>query len=209
VIGGTMIWVDAPVDRMVRDNARAWEPLRRFSHLTSWYGKSGRNAFIVSAAITGAVAAGGWLSDDDRMVDTAAIMAESVVFTTVLTYAGKMLFGRKRPYNNEGPHQFEWFVGPGNEPSVSFPSGHASTAFALAGAGAGRYPYWYVQVPAYALAASAGLQRIDTRKHWTSDVIAGAVLGYAVSTFLVDRYNCDDPESGGTPAMSVSLGFRF
>jgi len=209
-IGASMIWLDAPVDNLVTSDAPVWKPVHTFASLTDWYGESGGHALIVSAGLVGAVALGGWLADEDRMLDTAAIMGESVVFTSAITYVGKMILGRKRPYNDEGPHRFEWFVSPGNDASVSFPSGHASTAFALAGAGAGRHPYWYVQVPAYALATSAALQRIDVRDHWLSDVLAGSLLGYAVSSFLVDRYHCDTEDAGnGGAAMSLSFTVLF
>jgi undecaprenyl-diphosphatase len=208
-IGASMIWLDGPADRLVRENARAWQPAHKLASLTSWYGESGTHLLIVSAGLVGVVAAGGYFSDDDRMLDTAAIMGEAVVFSGIIGYAGKALFGRRRPYNDEGPHRFEWFVSPGNEPSVSFPSGHASTAFALAGAGAGRYPYWYVQIPAYVLATSAALQRMDARKHWASDVLAGGLLGYAVANFLVDRYDCGSAEPGGAATLSLSFSMAF
>ena len=211
VIGASLVWVDDAVDRQVREHAEdlPWRAAHRVAGLTSWYGASGRNAAIAAAGIVGAVAAGGAIADDDRVLDTAAIMAESVLFATGITYVSKILFGRQRPSTNGGPHRFEWFVSPGNDASVSFPSGHTSTAFALAGAAAGRHPDWYVQVPAYVLATAAGLQRIDTRKHWTSDVIAGALVGYAVSAFLVDRYDDDTAATAGTSALSVSFRFRF
>ena len=208
-IGASMVWLDAPLDNLVVTDAPAWQPAHRLASLTSWYGRSGGHAALVAAGIVGTVAAAGWMADEDRMVDTAAIMGEAVVFTTVVTYAGKMVFGRRRPYNDEGPHRFRWFVAPGNEPSVSFPSGHSATAFALAGAGAGRHPHWYVQIPAYLLATSAGLQRMDARMHWASDVLAGGLLGYAVSSFLVDRYDCDSGGATGSPVLSLSFGFSF
>jgi len=209
-VGATMIWADAPIDRVVQEQPAAWKPFHKLASLSNWYGRSGKNAFIVSAGVIGAVAVGGWLADEDRMVDTAAIMTESLVFSTAISGLAKVILGRKRPHADEGPHKFNWFVGPGDHESVSFPSGHTSTAFALAGAGAGRHPYWYVQIPAYTLAVSAGLQRIDSRAHWTSDVITGALIGYSVSAFLVDRYDCDPSESGGDAAtlqLSFSLAF--
>ncbi|HEX5131918.1 MAG TPA: phosphatase PAP2 family protein [Candidatus Krumholzibacteria bacterium] len=210
-IGASMLWLDDAVDRRVREHSDdfPWQAAHQLSRLSSWYGASSRHAIIATAGIVGAVAAGGAIADDDRVLDTAAIMAESAVLTMGITYVSKLIFGRRRPYNVEGPHRFEWFVSPRNDASVSFPSGHTSTAFALAGAAAGRHPDWYVQVPAYVLATSAGLQRIDTRKHWTSDVIAGAVLGYAVSAFLVDRYDCPPDDASAGPATTISLALRF
>lgn len=210
-IGATMIWVDGYADRLVREepDELPWVAARKLASLTNWYGKNGRNAMIVAAGLSGAVALGGYVADDDRMLDTGAIMAESVVFSMVITSVTKMIVGRKRPHDDSGPHSFEWFVGPFQREALSFPSGHAATAFALAGAGAGRYPHWYVQVPAYVLATSAALQRMDTRAHWASDVLTGGLLGYAVAAFLVDRYECEPGESGGDPALSLSFSVSF
>lgn len=209
-IAATTIWVDDAADRLVRENpgAMRWIAARKLSRLSSWYGKNGRNALILSAGITGAVALAGAASDDDRMLDTAGIMAESVVFSLVVTGVTKMIVGRKRPHDDAGPHAFEWFVGPFRREALSFPSGHAATAFALAGAAAGRHPHWYVQVPAYTLATSASLQRMDTRAHWASDVLTGALLGYAISAFLVDRYD-DAPASEDGATLSLSFSVRF
>jgi len=63
--------------------------------------------------------------------------------------------------------------------SLSFPSGHSSTAFSLATVASHHYG-WKVGVPAYALAAGIGLSRIERDRHHLSDVIAGAALGLVV-----------------------------
>lgn len=63
--------------------------------------------------------------------------------------------------------------------SLSFPSGHASTAFSLATVASHHYG-WKVGVPAYAVAAGIGLSRVESNRHHLSDVIAGATLGFVV-----------------------------
>jgi membrane-associated phospholipid phosphatase len=60
----------------------------------------------------------------------------------------------------------------------SFPSGHATAAFAAASSLSEFYPrqapYWYVG------AAAIGWSRVELRRHRTRDVLAGAALGYWV-----------------------------
>jgi membrane-associated phospholipid phosphatase len=68
---------------------------------------------------------------------------------------------------------------PDGSDSLSFPSGHTSTAFSLAGVASHHYG-WKVGVPMYALAAGIGLTRIEQDRHHLSDVIAGATLGFVV-----------------------------
>jgi hypothetical protein len=210
LIGASMLWFDAPIDRAARDYPERY-PYALIHHAARparWYGASSGHAIITAAAVTGAVGLGGWIADDDDVVTTAGIMAESVAFTMVITYVGKMIFGRSRPYTEDGPHAFDPFTPPSRDDHLSFPSGHASTAWALAAAPATRHPHWYVQVPAYTFAVSAALERVDQRKHWMSDVIAGSILGYAVSRFLAPRYAQDD-DGGEAAPPTVTVTFRF
>ena len=58
----------------------------------------------------------------------------------------------------------------------SFPSGHASSAFATATALAYSYGYW-AGVPAYLVATGISAARVSENAHWLSDVFAGAALG--------------------------------
>jgi len=71
--------------------------------------------------------------------------------------------------------------------SLSLPSGHSSTAFALATVTQRHYG-WKAGLPAYALAAGIGLSRIESNRHHLSDVIAGATLGTIVGR-TVTRLN--------------------
>ena len=69
--------------------------------------------------------------------------------------------------------------------SYSFPSGHATTTFGLVWLLAHTYPYLAVQVLAYTTAAMIGLSRIYLKEHYPLDVIGGALLGSAVSIYLL------------------------
>jgi hypothetical protein len=60
--------------------------------------------------------------------------------------------------------------------SHSFPSGHTSLSFT--GAEFIRKEYgWSWGAPAYALAGFVGWSRVDAKKHYTHDVLAGAAIG--------------------------------
>ena len=71
----------------------------------------------------------------------------------------------------------------------SFPSGHASQAFAVATAIAENYPSWWVQTLCYGGAGLVGYARIEQNAHYTSDVFAGALLGWSVAREVVHRHN--------------------
>jgi hypothetical protein len=58
----------------------------------------------------------------------------------------------------------------------SFPSGHATTAFASATVLQRRFG-WKVGVPAYAVASYVAASRVDMQRHYLSDVVFGAAVG--------------------------------
>lgn len=62
----------------------------------------------------------------------------------------------------------------------SFPSGHTATAFAAAEWLRMEYGYTHpwIAVAGYAAATTTGVLRIYNNRHWVSDVIAGAALGF-------------------------------
>ena len=63
--------------------------------------------------------------------------------------------------------------------SPSFPSGHASTAFAAAAALAVFAPRWLG--PCFlAIAALVGVSRLELGVHYVSDVVGGALLGVVI-----------------------------
>ena len=67
---------------------------------------------------------------------------------------------------------------PDGSNSQSFPSGHASSAFASAGV-VQRHYGWKVGVPAYAFGSYVALARMSWNRHHASDVVMGAGLGIA------------------------------
>lgn len=91
-------------------------------------------------------------------------MAVAALVNGAYTAAMKGVFRRERP---DGSNK------------SSFPSGHASNAFTLA-AVAERHYGWKVGVPAYTVAGLIGISRLQQNKHYPTDVVAGATLGYIV-----------------------------
>ena len=64
----------------------------------------------------------------------------------------------------------------------SFPSGHALNAFAIGSVVALAFPL--AAVPALAFAASVAASRVVLGLHWLSDVLAGALVGLLIGTFV-------------------------
>ncbi|HSC36729.1 MAG TPA: phosphatase PAP2 family protein, partial [Chitinophagaceae bacterium] len=68
----------------------------------------------------------------------------------------------------------------------SFPSGHTSSAFAMATSISMSYPKWYVIAPCYLWAGTVGVSRIVLGVHYPSDVLAGALVGMG-SAYVTNR----------------------
>jgi hypothetical protein len=110
---------------------------------------------------------------------TASIIGPGLIGTSV-----KYVVGRVRPNTATSTFEFKPFSG-----NQSFPSGHACQAFAVATAIAENYPSWWVQTLCYGGAGLVGYARIEQNAHYTSDVVAGALLGWSVARAVVHRHN--------------------
>jgi membrane-associated phospholipid phosphatase len=112
-------------------------------------------------------AAGALIAKDHKGL---AQLAESYASAMAVVYVLKPLVDRTRP---DGGAQ-------------SFPSGHATSAFAGAAFLQRRYG-WALGVPAYAVASYVGYSRVEAKRHYTSDVVAGAAIGIATNLMFTHR----------------------
>ncbi|HKO56973.1 MAG TPA: phosphatase PAP2 family protein [Thermoanaerobaculia bacterium] len=113
-----------------------------------------------------------------RWTSYAVAMALAGLGAGLLGQIVKALVGRTRPELWLGPFHR---AGPS---ATSFPSGHTVGAFALAGVLFFASPSRTLRVVALLLAAAVGLSRILAFRHWTSDVVASAVLGLVVARLV-------------------------
>jgi undecaprenyl-diphosphatase len=107
----------------------------------------------------------------------AAIGAPSLVVTLI-----KRLVGRARPRHLDTLGPFEFRPVALDASFAGFPSGHATTAFAVAMALGFFAPRWRIAL--FAGAALVAGSRIMVGAHYPSDVIAGAALGLAGAWFV-------------------------
>lgn len=87
----------------------------------------------------------------------------------------KWIVGRGRPFVGGQANAFNFSHFAGTEAYSSFPSGHATTAFALAFAVAAIWPRARIAMIVYALVIAAS--RLVLLAHHPSDVVAGALVG--------------------------------
>jgi membrane-associated phospholipid phosphatase len=145
----------------------------------------GHDAVLASVALFGS----GLLLHDQRLRGAGRDSLESEFIAAMLvTPALKRAFGRSRPFLNEGTYHFE--PGKGNaDAHESFPSGHATNAFAAATAIAGHYDNWIVPTIVYSIATGVSMARVNDNVHFPSDVIAGALIGRAIGKGILARHH--------------------
>ena len=105
-------------------------------------------------------------------------VAVSNLVTEVLKYS----IGRGRPFVGGEANAFHFSHFAGNPAYYSFPSGHATTAFALAMAVSAVWPQARVAMAIYALIIA--VSRLVLLAHHPSDVVAGALIGIIGAMFV-------------------------
>ncbi|MBE9510667.1 MAG: phosphatase PAP2 family protein [Bacteroidetes bacterium] len=158
---------------------------RVFGNIGTLYDRPGPLFF--SMGLTGALYGGGTVFRDHKLQQTAVMMVQSFIITGIFTMALKALIGRARPYVANDPYLFKPFNFNFDSNFMSMPSGHTSSIFALMTVLGKQYDSWYVRIPAYTFALSVALQRMNTSKHWGSDLLIGGAIGYLVGSAVVKR----------------------
>jgi membrane-associated phospholipid phosphatase len=163
--------------------------LREFDRVGDNWGSPGA---IVAA---GTLWLGARVLHDSVRARLGARALEALALSGIVTGGIKGLAGRARPYADPGnPDSWVFARGIRDDRYQSFPSGHATAAFAFASAIAAqldrdRSPIARWAGPAlYALAGVTAFARTSDHAHWISDVAAGAGVG-TLSGLTVVRWH--------------------
>ncbi len=149
-------------------------------------------------AVTGGVLLATPFVENERYRAFSFTLAQSMLLNHALLYSLKFAVSRTRP-NEENDH--------------SFPSGHTSSTFTAA-AVVNHYYGKKWGVPLYIVAGLVGLSRIEKGKHFPSDVVFGATLGYlsARSAIRGTEHYAQEREWTLTPSLGrrhAALYFRL
>jgi membrane-associated phospholipid phosphatase len=106
----------------------------------------------------------------------------AVALSNLVTEILKYSVGRGRPFVGGEGNVLHFSHFAGNPAYYSFPSGHATTAFALAMAVSAVWPQARVAMAIYALIIA--VSRLVLLAHHPSDVVAGAMVGIVGTVFV-------------------------
>jgi len=140
----------------------------------------------------------------EKMKTTTLLATQSYLTAGAIQFVFKFLTGRQRPgyidpltAENDptfhGPfYQFKKTDGQKRDKSSysSFPSGHTTAAFAAATVFALEYrDKPLIPILSYTAASLIGLSRLTENKHWPTDILFGAGLGFLSGKQVVNNYH--------------------
>jgi membrane-associated phospholipid phosphatase len=146
------------------------------------------------------LAAYGLIFKNKKIFTTTLLATQSYITAAALETVLKYLSGETRP-SYYGPEQVASprFLGPfsktqkdatGRTTYSSFPSGHTTVAFAAATVFASEYrDKPLIPIISYSAASLIGFSRITENKHWATDVLVGAAVGFLAGKQVVNNYH--------------------
>jgi membrane-associated phospholipid phosphatase len=197
VFGGAevaLVFADEPIQRWAGDLRNDNRTVSGISKYVTQFGG------LYEVYTLAALAAEGFIFKNQKLKTTTLLATQSYLTAGAVQFVGKFLSGRQRPSyaDNYTLDAEPSFHGPfyklvdanGNRSNSSFPSGHTTAAFAAATVYSLEYKDKKL-VPwiSYGVATLIGLSRITENKHWFTDILAGATLGYLTGQQVVNNYH--------------------
>ena len=137
-------------------------------------------AYTLIPIVAGSYVYGAW-RDNPKGREIGVLGTESLLDTLIVAGVLKEVFRRNRP-DERNPGDF-WGGG------TSFPSGHAIQLWAIASLLDHEYKHKrIVGITAYTLAGIVSASRIAAQKHFASDIVSGAAMGWFIGRYVYDTH---------------------
>lgn len=128
----------------------------------------------------------GHFEHNEKARETGLLGAEALVDGVVVEQGLKLVFWRERPALDNSRGLF-WQRGAGID--SSFPSSHATLAWASAAVIAEEYKSPWVRVGVYTLATGVSLTRVLGQEHFPTDVLVGSAAGWLVGHYVAKMHH--------------------
>ena len=137
--------------------------------------------------VAGAFGLYGILARDTAAKKISIELLQAGVYSELVTTVLKIVVGRARPYVTENANTFRPFI-VYNDDYYSMPSGHSTSAMALSTVMSRHAHSTVFKILAYVPVGLTMFSRIYQDKHWLSDVVPAAAIGYFVGNWVVDLH---------------------
>ncbi len=191
--------IDDEIKNLIRSNFDSTNSL--LSSFDSYY-----HVEFMSAAIVGTYIFSS-LTENNSLRNLSTNLLSSSLLTTLTTFGIKTLFGRSRPYIADSQYEFNWFEF--EDKFLSFPSGHTSLAFSFSTIMAEEKNNFIWKSFWFSAAALVGVSRIHNNKHWFSDVLMGAAIGYFTAKFVLNKNKKNTSENLNLPTNNFVILIRL
>jgi membrane-associated phospholipid phosphatase len=216
VITGGLLFADEPVQQRVVN----WRQGNKLLTNTSYYLTN--SGGIYEGGVLAALSTYGFLFKNEKIRTTSLLATQAYITAELINQILKNVAGRQRPsvYDKERVESEPRFKGPfantgkdvnGKRLNASFPSGHATLAFAAATVYAMEYKNRpIIPILSYTGASLISLSRLIENQHWVTDLFVGATLGYLSGKQVVNNYHrFAKIKDAGKKKIDVSLNLQY
>ncbi len=140
--------------------------------------------------------------DAPQAHETGLLTGEALVDSLAVTGVARLVFRRDRPAVNDAQGHF---FSSGITDS-SFPSNHATAAWAMASVIGDEYPGWLMRTTVYGLAAGVSVSRILAEQHFPSDVLVGSATGWLIGHYVYRAHHNYTLNPFDAPPVPLSFG---
>src|SRR5262245_57284441 len=178
---------------LIATDHKSAEALPNTQDQAVWSGRvSQMGAAYTLAGFSGATYLIGKLKKNDHAKEAGILSLETLGHAQLFALGIKAITQRERPLD-ENPSGTGFWKG-----GDAFPSGHATSSFAVATVFAHEYrEHIAVPITAYSLASLISVSRLSARRHWASDIFVGGSLGFLLGRYTYKHHH--DPNPPGSP----------
>ena len=177
---------------LIATDSKTIEFLPNTEDQKTWSGRVSQiGAGYTLAAVSGGTYLIGKITHSKHAQETGLLALHAFGHSSIVTAAVKQATNRQRPVVVGGRSGF-WKGGD------SFPSGHATTTFAVATVFAYEYKHRpLVPILSYTVASAVAISRVGAQRHWVSDIVVGGSTGFLIGRYVYKRHH-DPTLPGGT-----------